>query len=65
MVNAGIPERLVMDIIGHKTRSMLDRYHIRNTSDLKQAAQKMTGIVPGILDPKSRQVSPGSQERNP
>jgi intergrase/recombinase len=56
MIRAGIPERVVMDIIGHKTRSMLDRYHIRNTSDLQEAARKMTGIVPGIVEQTSGQV---------
>jgi integrase len=55
MVNAGIPERLVMDIIGHRTRAMLDRYHIRNTSDLRQAAQKMKGIISDIVAQKSHQ----------
>jgi integrase len=65
MIAAGIPERVVMDIIGHRTRSMLERYHIRNTSDLRQAAQKMTGILPGIVDHISRRIPPGSQERNP
>jgi hypothetical protein len=41
MVNAGIPERVVMQITGHKTRSMLDRYHIVTPFDLQDAARKI------------------------
>jgi integrase len=41
MVNLGVPERVVMQVMGHRTRSMLDRYHIVSPGDLQDVARRL------------------------
>ncbi len=41
LVNAGVNEKVAMEISGHKTRDVFDRYHIVDAADVLEAMQKV------------------------
>ena len=42
MVNRGVPEKVEMQMIGHRTWKVSDRYHTISPGDLRQASRRLT-----------------------
>ena len=38
---AGVPDRIAMSLMGHKTRAMYDRYNIVDEEDMREASAQM------------------------
>ena len=45
LVNAGVPEKVAMEITGHKTASIFRRYHITTQADRAAALRKAMALV--------------------
>jgi integrase len=51
---AGVREKVAMEITGHKTRSVFDRYHIVDTQAVSNAMQQWEAVASQHLLPQTR-----------
>jgi integrase len=54
MIGAGFSEKEAMEISGHKTRAVFDRYHIVSTKRIKELSRKMESFA-AVQDTGARQ----------
>lgn len=58
LVRAGIPERVAMQLSGHRTRSTFERYNIVSDGDFRDAARKLDAVSQKMAAPgKSHMTS--------
>jgi hypothetical protein len=62
---AGVREKVAMEITGHKTRSVFDRYHIVDTQDVSNAMRQWEAVASQHFLSQTRGSKLGRISRKP
>lgn len=65
LINVGVPKRIAMQITGHKTRSVFDRYHIVSTDDVTSAMRAVEAASLNTGNSVSGQLSESLVKKSP
>jgi len=61
LVRAGVPEKVVMDLCGWKTRAMFDRYNITSANDLSEGVGRLNTFLSRLARGQRRARKVGKQ----
>ena len=64
LIAAGVPDKVAMEITGHKTREVFDRYHIVSETDKTRAVEKLAALRDTQTSPRSTVVAIGAAQRS-